>query len=134
MNRRVVISLLLPLFALAALTASAQAARAPQPGTASATISKNGDCTVTVTYAWSGVKGSDLTAQVGIHWPGPGGTTFWVYERVDNLTGSGTVSRTFDVTGYGSNVFDGWGSLQYTNGKAVRGSMVDSPTGVAESC
>lgn len=130
-HRLVVPSLLL----LLAITATALPAQAGSPSaTASAVIADNGDCTVTVTYTWSGFKGRDLTAQAGVRWAGPAGSLFWIWEGASPVTGSGTLSRTFDLTGYGSHTYYGFGNLKSARQRDLSGSFVFSPSGVSPTC
>lgn len=133
MRHRLVVSSVFLLFALTLSTLPAQG-QPPPAGTASVSIMDNGNCSVTVTYTWSGFKGSDLTAHFGVQWPGVGGTTWLIAEAVSPVTGSGTVSHTVDLTGYGSHVYSGWGHLLNTKGREPSGSMAISATGTSLSC
>jgi hypothetical protein len=132
-RRVLVVSLLL----LAALTFVALPAegQTPQSPTATVTFKDNGNCTVTVTYAWSGFKGNILLAEYGVTWPGPGGTHFAALLNIRDVTGSGTSGpHTFDLTGYGTNTYSGFGLLINKQGKTLSGSDVSSPTSADLSC
>lgn len=134
MRDRVLLALLLLLLALplTALPAGAE----PTSAVAAVTITDNGDCTVTVTYTWSGFKGRDLIAGSGVLWPGPAGTQ-WATPKVwtFGVSGTGTSSHTFDLTGYGSHAYSGEGVLLSQNAnREIRGSRVVSPASVGLSC
>jgi hypothetical protein len=123
--------LLLVALTLVALPAEGQT---PQSPTATATFTDNGDCTVTVSYTWSGFKGSIFMAEYGVRWPGDGGIHFALLFNVYPVTGSGTSSHTFDITGQGSNTYSGFGLLINKQGKTVSGSGVSSPASGDLSC
>jgi hypothetical protein len=131
-RRMLVASLVLPLaLTFVVLPANAQ----PTPATATATFTDNGDCTVTVTYTWSGFKGQVFLAEYAVVWPGPvGGTQFALLFNVHDVTGSGTSSHTFDLTGLGSNTYSGEGLLINKQGKTISGSDVTSSTSATLSC
>jgi hypothetical protein len=133
MRHRLLVASLLLLLALPliALPAVGQ----PPPAVATATFTDNGGCSVTVTYTWSGFKGHDLAAQYEVVWPGPtGGTQFGLPFQAFPVTGSGTSSHTFDLTGKGSHTYSGRGHLLTTKGKELIGSDVGSPTSADLSC
>jgi hypothetical protein len=106
----------------------------PPSGTASVTFTQDGGCTVTVTYTWSGFKGRDLVAHYGVRWAGPGGTVFGIHVQAYPVTGSGTASHTFDLTGHGQHTYYGGGQLLTTKGKTVVGSEARSATDASLDC
>ena len=67
----------------------------------SATITDEGNCKFTVTYAWSGFSGTGLDAEVAIGFKGEyGADFFFAWTHVTGQSGSeGFVSRTFTLTG-----------------------------------
>ena len=74
-------------------------------------------------------------AEYGVRWPGPAsGSHVAVFVNVYGVTGSGTASRTFDLTGYGTNSYSGFGLLINKQGKTLGGSDVSSPTSADLSC
>jgi hypothetical protein len=132
MRHRLLVASLVLLLALAA--ALPAGGKPPPSGTATATITHNGGCSVTVSYTWSGFNGRNLTAFYGVRWPGPGGTTFGIHVHAYPVTGSGSASHTFDLTGDGSHTYYGGGQLLTTKGKTVGGSSVRSSTDASLSC
>ena len=131
--RRVLVAslLLLAAFTLVALPAAGQP---PQSPTATVILTVDGNCAVTVEYTWSGFKGSVFLAEYGVRWPGAGGIHFGVLVNVYDVTGSGTSSHTFDLTGHGSNTYSGFGLLINKQAKTLSGSDVSSPSGADLSC
>ena len=123
-------------FVLLALTVVALPAQGQPPATGAATVTftDNLDCTVTVTYSWNDFKGRNLTALYGVRWPGPGGTTFGISAQAFPVTGTGTASHTFDLTGHGAHDYYGGGQLLDTKGRVLAGSDVVSPTGASLDC
>ena len=133
MRHRLLVSSLLLVLGLTLLALPAQG-QPPTTGAATVTFADNGDCTVTVTYTWSGFKGRDLTALYGVRWPGPGGTTFGLLAQAFPVTGSGSASHTFDLTDHGAHDYYGGGQLLNTKGKELTGSAAVSPTGASLDC
>jgi hypothetical protein len=101
---------------------------------ATATFTDNGNCSVEVTYTWSGFKGSALMAEYGVLWPGEGGIHFALLFTFYPVSGSGTSSHTFDLTGRGTNTYSGFGLLINKQGKTLGGSDVSSATSADLSC
>ncbi len=134
MRHRPLVALVVVLLASTAMAMPAGGQPQPATGTASVTLTHDGGCTVTVTYTWSGFKGRDLIAQYGVRWPGPGGTVFGIHVQAYPVTGSGTASHTFDLTGHGEHAYDGGGQLLTTKGKTVDGSAARSPTDASLDC
>jgi hypothetical protein len=128
--RALVVSLLL----LAAFTALPAAGQPPQSPTATVTFADNGNCTVTVEYTWDGFKGNVFLAEYGVRWPGAGGIHFAAFVNVYDVTGSGTSSHTFDLTGYGPNTYSGFGLLINKQAKILIGSDGSSPSSADLSC
>ena len=134
MAQRALVALLLLLLAL--LVTAVPAGAKPTGAVATVTITDNGDCSVDVTYTWSGFKGHSLIAGNGVTWPGPAGTTwatptFWTFD----VSGSGSSTHTFDLTGYGSHSYSSVGILLSQNAnREIGGSHVVSSTSVALSC
>ena len=83
---------------------------------------------------WSGFRGSGFMAEYGVRWPGYGGIHFALLFTVYPVTGSGTSSHTFDLTGHGTNTYSGFGLLINKQGKTLSGSDVSSPSGADLSC
>jgi len=135
MRHRLLVASLLLLLALPLITLPAAGQPPPPSGaTATATFTDNGGCSVTVTYTWSGFRGRDLRAESGAVWPAGGGAEWWLLFEAFPVTGSGTSSHTFDLTGYGSHTYHGAGRLLNTKGKLLSGSDVSSPTSANLSC
>ena len=132
MRHRLVVAslLLLPALTFIALPAAGQ----PPPPTATATFTDNGGCSVTVSYTWSGFKGHSLMAEYGVNWAGPGGIVIGVQVNEFPVTGSGTSSNTFELSGHGSHTYYGRGHLVNTKGKELSGSDVGSATSADLSC
>jgi hypothetical protein len=126
-HRLLVASLVLLLTLTAALPAGGKPPPPPS-GTATATITHNGGCSVTVTYSWSGFSGRNLVAQFGVRWPGEWGIVFGINTQRYPVTGSGSATNTFDLTGHGEHAFYGGGQLLTTKGKTVGGSAARSST------
>ena len=133
MRHRLLVPSLLLLLALTVITLPAQGQPPPPAATAAVTFT-DGGCSVTVAYTWSGFNGRDLTAQYGVRWAGTGGTVFGISFLAFPVTGSGTSSHTFDLTGHGSHAYYGGGNLLNTKGKTLSGSGVVSPTGASLDC
>jgi hypothetical protein len=100
------------------------------------TVEQGQGCTVIVTYTWSGFRGRELTAQVGVTWPVGGGAEGVLLFEKFSVSGTGpeTVTHTFDVSDYGSNTYSAFANLSTTNGKLVRGSDVTSSSSVDVVC
>ena len=130
-HRLLVLSLFCLVLGLLALPAQGQP---PPGGTATVTFTDHGDCTVTITYTWSGFKGRNLTALYGVRWPGPGGTTFGISAQAFPLTGTGSASHTFDLTGHGAHDYSAGGQLLDTKGRELSGSEAVSPIGASLDC
>jgi hypothetical protein len=105
----------------------------PPSGMATVSFTDNGACSVTVTYTWSGFKGRDLSASVGVVRSLGGGAELWLYVMVD-AAGSGTASHTFDLTGRGSYTYYGGGRLTNAKGWVLGDSDVRSSTSANLSC
>ena len=133
MRHRLLVSSLLLLLVLTWVVLPANGAP-PFSGTATVTVVQGQGCSITVTYTWSGFKGSDLRAQYGLNWPAGGGATWWLQFNASGVTGSGTSSHTFDLAEYGSNTYSGFGNLSTTKRKLLSGSDVKSPTSVDLIC
>jgi hypothetical protein len=130
-HRTLVASIVLFLALAAALPAGG---KPPPTGTATATITHNEGCSVTVTYSWSGFSGRNLVAQFGVRWPGEWGVVFGINTQEYPVTGSGSVSHTFDLTGRGAHTYYGGGQLLSTKGMTVAGSAVRSSTDLSLNC
>lgn len=132
MRHRLFVASLLLLLALPLVPMPA-AAQPAQP-VATTTLTDEGGCSVRVTYTWSGFNGQNLIAQYGVVWPAGGGAQYGLIVQVRGVTGSsGTLSETFDLTGYGTNAYSGRGYLLKTNGRKLDGSDVVS-TSTTLSC
>jgi hypothetical protein len=110
------------------------AAGQPTPPAATTTFTDNGGCSVTVTYTWSGFQGHNLRAEYGVRWPDTGWIEFVIEVQAFPVTGSGTLSHTFDLTGHGSHTYYGRGHLLTTKGKELSASDAASPTSANLSC
>jgi hypothetical protein len=130
MRHRLVVASLLLLLALPLTALPAAAA----PAVATVTLTDNGDCSVTVTYTWSGFNGHNLTAEYAVVWPADAGGQFGLLFQTFPVAGSGTSSHTFDLTGHGSHTYSGRGYLLKTNARRLSGSDVGSPTSADLSC
>jgi hypothetical protein len=132
MRLRLLVASLALLLALAAAVPAG--GKAPPSGTATAAITHNGGCSVTVTYEWSGFSGRNLVAQFGVRWPGEWGIVFGINVQEYPVTGSGSASHTFDLAGHGAHTYYGGGELLTTRGKTIAGSAVRSSTDVSLDC
>ena len=120
------------LFLLLTLTFIVLPANAGNPGsTAAATITDNGGCSFTVTYAWSGFSGTGLDAEIAFGYEEIGGLDrFLAWTFIPNQVGSsGSVSKTFTLTGTpATHQYFGLGELLKLgkNARAVRNSRTES--------
>lgn len=133
MRHRLLAASLLTLLALTLIALPAEGKPPPSAATATAVFTDNGNCSVTVTYTWSDFTGRNLTAYYGWEWAG---RSYFVGVRVSAfpVTGSGTSSHTFDLTGHGSHTYYGRGQLIDTKAKTLSGSDVRSPTSATLDC
>jgi hypothetical protein len=106
----------------------------PPAGTATVTVAQGQGCSVEVTYTWSGFRGSDLRAQLGVTWPAGGMAEWRLLFESPPVTGSGMSSHTFDVSDFGSNTYGGFGNLSTSKGKVLTGSDVRSTTSADVIC
>ena len=133
MRQRPLVASLLLLFGLTLVALPAEG----RPSTTAATtpFTDNGDCTVTVTYTWSGFTGHNLIADYGVRWPADtSGSEFSIEVLTYNVPGSGTLSHTFDFTGEGSHTYYGRGKLITTKLREISGSDAMSPRSANLGC
>jgi hypothetical protein len=129
--RRTFVASLLLLLALSFIALPAGAS--PPPPTATTTFTDNGTCSVTVTYTWSGFKGQNLTALYAVEYVGGSyvvGILFWD----SGVTGTGTSTHTFSLTGYGTHTYYGRGRLLNSKGVLAKGSDAASSTSATLTC
>ena len=119
------------------------ATAAPPNRTASVSITDNGGCSFTVTYAWKGFSGTELEAEVAIGYTEYDTHFFLAWTRTPNKSGSeGSASATFTLTGAAEEPrqFFGHGNLfsssnKYLSGlKAVRDAAAISSHLAPQAC
>ena len=115
----------------------------PQPATATTSISSLGTCVFTVTYTWSGFRGTDLQAELALGYKALGGARVvfaWTFVP-SQIGASGSVSATFTLTGTPTTQeYFGFGELFGSSNKdpsgltAVKDSAANSAFLAPESC
>lgn len=131
MRHRLLVASFLGLLALSFIALPAGAG-APTP-TATATFEDNGACSVTVTYEWSGFKGQNLLALYGVEYSG-GSYVVGILVKEFGVTGTGTSTHTFSLTGYGTHTYYGRGRLIGSKGRVVSGSVATSSASATLTC
>lgn len=134
MRHRLLVASLFTLLALTSVALPAEGRPLPSAATATATFTDNGGCSVTVTYTWSGFSGRNLTAEYAVAWAGEYGVVFGIPVQAYPVSGSGTTSHTFDLSGHGSHNYYGRGRLLTTKGKELSGSHAVSSSSADLNC
>ena len=138
-TQRALVAALVTVFAVlvTAVPASAKPTRPSASTTASSTLAPSSwfpgaYCTFDVSYRWSGIKATGMTAAVSV--VDASGATIASAPQVRNVSGSGTVEFVFNFNGSvgGSRNIYTRGSL-LSNGVEVSGSVALSPA-LASTC
>ena len=122
MRHRLLIASLLVVASVMLVVVPATAA--PPGRTASVSITDNGGCSFTVTYAWKGFSGTGLEAEIAIGYTEYDTHLFLAWTRTANKSGSeGSASATFTLTGATEEPrpFFGHGNLFSSSNKYLSG-------------